>query len=245
MAKSEVHRTMDDDVETAVDAYTALAKDGYGSSLGLLPRPDRMVVDETKIVSGRIEFTSIGLVLPDNLTFDAWRKLGGNIGKVKTGLQWIIGDWVNAMKQDWGNTYEMAIQLTGMKYERLANLASICKTYEFSSRQEKLTFKHHTAVAKYPKEKRDEILAYAATFDLSVEDLRKEIRMARLDTQDKRNKDDARRAAALERRTKIRSVAKVAEMVYSSKKLTADQVAAIEAQLDELRAALAARTEGR
>jgi len=51
------------------------------------------------------------------------------------------------MAAKWGEMYEEAEQLTGINYQRLADLKWVSQVFEFSYRNENLSWKHDRAIA--------------------------------------------------------------------------------------------------
>ena len=96
--------------------------------------------------------SAIGLKFDDGLEFIEWAKIGSGIGAAIEATAWWIGDWCNYGFWEFGAKYEAALDVTGLDYGTLANIASVCEKVESSRRRENLSFTHHVAVASLPAE---------------------------------------------------------------------------------------------
>lgn len=93
-------------------------------------------------------------------------------------LDWIVGDALimGLRKGYYGDSYQEAIDLTGMSYQRLANCFHLAKTFEFSRRRENLPVEHHRVVmaVRNPAE-RERWLDTASEHSLTQRQLRASI----------------------------------------------------------------------
>jgi hypothetical protein len=96
----------------------------------------------------------VGLILPDNLSFEEWREAGSWIGRGTNALRWWVGDWLLYGHQKFGEMQAEVHDITGLSYASLANAKSIAKEFIFSRRREKLSWGHHREVASLTHELR-------------------------------------------------------------------------------------------
>lgn len=125
--------------------------------------------------------TPTGLALPDDLSFDEWRALGGPILGAARASMWWVGDWIIAGKAKWGSTYVTAIELTGLSASTLKTAVSVCRRVETSRRRHDLPFHHHVEVVNAVEDPGEwgGWFEAAAVGGWSVQELRVKLREAR------------------------------------------------------------------
>lgn len=125
------------------------------------------------------ERSSVALRLPENLTFDEWRQYGKQLLEGAVAVMWWIGDWLNYGERRYGQTYTMAVDMTGLELGTLANAKRVAAAIETSRRREVLSFSHHADVAALDPAEQDAILDEAATRGWTRQDLRAHLRERR------------------------------------------------------------------
>jgi hypothetical protein len=105
-----------------------------------------------------------------------WLVVGRRLGGISRCNQWWLGDWVRYGTEKWGEKYTQAAKITGYDPRSLANMASIAAAFDSSRRRDDLTWSHHVAVAALPEGEQEAWLDRAAEENLSVADLRTELR---------------------------------------------------------------------
>jgi hypothetical protein len=125
---------------------------------------------------GRFTANPCGLKVSGKPTPHQWEEAGRVLAGVDKCLPWLIGDWILAGEQQWGRTYEEAMEITGLAYGSLMNAASVCRRVEFSRRRENLSFKHHTEVASLDPEQQQELLEAAESGGWTTEIMRAQVR---------------------------------------------------------------------
>ncbi len=144
---------------------------------GLDKAGDAEPVDTVRdIVSiGRARATRMGLVMDEATNRPAWLNIGRDLSVAADGIQWAIGDWLNFGEHKWGDTYKEAEEITGFTKGHLRNLKMYAEAYDLSSRNDKLSFKHHVTVYRHPE--RDSLLDEAAEKGWSTAELAKQARL--------------------------------------------------------------------
>lgn len=118
---------------------------------------------------------ALALSLPKEQTFDEWLEFGRNLANANKTLNWWIGDWWAAGSHRYGERAKVAAEgIFGREFQTLANLASVCRSFESSRRREVLSFNHHEAVASLEPAKADELLERAERDGWTVRDIRAE-----------------------------------------------------------------------
>lgn len=105
-----------------------------------------------------------------------WLVTGRRLGGISRCNQWWLGDWVRYGNEKWGEKYTHAAKITGYDPRSLANMASVSAAFHSSRRRDDLTWSHHVAVAALPEEEQEQWLDRAGEENLSVADLRTELR---------------------------------------------------------------------
>ena len=108
------------------------------------------------------EFTPTQLILPPNLSYDQWDRIGRQLQLADIAVQWWIGDWLLYGEHKWGDKYTQAIQVTGRAEQTLINYQNVARSIESNRRRLELGFSIHAEVASLPEEDQERILAKAA-----------------------------------------------------------------------------------
>lgn len=132
---------------------------------------------------------AMALEIPKGMSFDDWVALGRNLCASSQVINWYIGDWWAAGQHRYGARAKAAAEgLFGKDFGAIANIASVCRSFETSRRHEHLSFSHHQEVAALPPEEADHLLAKAEEAQLSTRELRKLV-MSRRAPQQQRERD--------------------------------------------------------
>ena len=94
-------------------------------------------------VSDKFWATNIGLSINPDATYEEWEAYGKKLGRVYSGLQWQIGDWINFGEAKFGEMYAQAENDTDLSYGTLRNYASVCARIPAGNRRKELLF-HQT-----------------------------------------------------------------------------------------------------
>ena len=125
----------------------------------------------------KVKATAVGLMFDEQLSADEWAALWPQFELVADRIQWLIGDWlVYGQKNNYGEKYQKQIAVTGYKYKSLANMASVCRSVQFSLRRENLTFWHHALVASFDPKTQKQWLDLAEANQWESTELAEEIR---------------------------------------------------------------------
>ncbi|MFI5821803.1 coumermycin A1 biosynthesis transcriptional regulator CouE [Streptomyces rishiriensis] len=116
------------------------------------------------------------LQIPQDLSLEAWCRLGGRILTVCDSSAWWIGDWLVFGQNQYGDRYRRAMEKTKLDYQTLRNYAWVARKFEPSRRRDRLTFQHHMEVASLPQAEQDHWLDFAVRLNWSRNQLRKQIR---------------------------------------------------------------------
>jgi len=93
--------------------------------------------------------SSVGWIAPQGLDYDSWKQVGLAINQSNKMIGWIIGDWLNANPQPYGETYDEAMELTGLSQSRLETLKLITGSIEIHFRRQDLSLRHHEQIVKF------------------------------------------------------------------------------------------------
>jgi len=137
-----------------------------------------------------IEVTPLGLRFQGEPDFKKWSALGLKIGQALRSMEFVIGDWLVYGEQHFKSSggrppncdYEAAIRATGLDYQQLRIYAHVSRRVTLLSRNNKVSWTHHRAVAKLPPEKQKHWIDLAANSEerISVRRLRTSINADRL-----------------------------------------------------------------
>jgi hypothetical protein len=110
------------------------------------------------------------------LPFDAWREIGGKIGRHSNAASWWLGDWLAFGRFKYGQRYKQAIATTGLDYQTLRNYTAVARRFDPSRRRTDISFQHHAELCSLPDRQQDDLLRRAATEGWSRNELRRRAR---------------------------------------------------------------------
>jgi hypothetical protein len=111
---------------------------------------------------------------PDAEALDAkkkeWIERGLTLAHNDNLRQFEVGDWLIDGVEKWTQgVYEDALKIfTGYRQSTLRNLASVSRRVDLSLRNDKLSWAHHKAVARFGPDRQKELLTKAAEEDLTL-----------------------------------------------------------------------------
>jgi N6-adenosine-specific RNA methylase IME4 len=108
---------------------------------------------------------------------DEWMDVFKALKQVEGCVQFWIGDCLAYRQQRWGMYDDIAAE-TGMEVRTLREYKMVSENIKSGARAPELSYTHHREVASLPPEKQTEFLNRAVEENLSVRELRSEIRKA-------------------------------------------------------------------
>jgi hypothetical protein len=128
----------------------------------------------------RIGISAIGWAAPiEDMRHPDWVSAGRQLGAMGRGSNWWVGDWIRYGTARWGEKYVEAARITGYDVHSLRNMAYVASRFELSLRRDNLTWSHHALLAALEPDQQVYWLDRAATQNMSVADLRLELRSVR------------------------------------------------------------------
>jgi hypothetical protein len=148
------------------------ASDGASGELFERGRPDALF-------ARRVRATRTGLTLADGLPYQAWERIGLQVGVLVDSSAWWIGDWLLYGQRTYGDRYATAAAATGFTYQTLRNYAWVASRFAMSRRRDSLSFGHHAEVAALEEDEQEAWLRRADLRRWSRNELRRNVRAAR------------------------------------------------------------------
>lgn len=96
-----------------------------------------------------------------DLSFDEWADAFERLQRMSRCCNWWLGDALIYGEARFGEKYAQAIDLTGLEYQTIANIASVSRLVAPEHRRESLSWSHHQAVANLPAGEQDKWLQEA------------------------------------------------------------------------------------
>jgi hypothetical protein len=124
----------------------------------------------------------VALVLPADLSIDAWAQLGAKIGTFDKAFRWHLGDWWHFGAHSYG-ARKAKVQAQGafpFEFATLMNLGWVAGKVETSLRREALSWSHHVLIAPYEPAEQEKWLKKSVRFKWPVKRLRQELYEAAL-----------------------------------------------------------------
>ena len=118
----------------------------------------------------------VSLGLQHGLPFDAWKRIGEQVGTLHDSSAWWVGDWLLYGQRSYPDRYRSAMDATGLGYQTLRNYAWIAGRYPVSRRRDDLSFGHHAEVASLSEDDQDMWLLRSSIQHWSRNDLRRALR---------------------------------------------------------------------
>jgi len=145
-------------------------------------KPDDLLLTRT-VASVECEGTRAtcsGLILPVQMSFDAWHELGHRVFRIADCSSWWIGDWLVYGEREYGShRYERAIRDLSLDYQTLRNYAWVARKFPLSRRRDSLSLGHHAEVAALAEAEQDIWLMRAERLGWSRNELRRRLRAER------------------------------------------------------------------
>ena len=127
--------------------------------------------------------TRVGLSLRDGLDVSEWADIGDFLMRIREGILWCLGDYINFGNHEFGEKYGERLKQFGKNVEArgyskktLYQAAWVAKKIDISRRLETLSWNHHLAVAGQGPEDQTKFLQWADEKKATVEQLREKIR---------------------------------------------------------------------
>jgi len=128
----------------------------------------------------KAKFERNHLIIDENISKNEWLNLGQALKQVEGSVQFWIGDWARfGDKRGYytdSKVYDELEEITGYGHQTIKDFKSVSENVQSSLRNDDLSFNHHKEVAKLIPEKQEIYLKRAKEENLSVRELRSEIR---------------------------------------------------------------------
>lgn len=154
---------------------------------GNVPRTDRRVLEpvqvqrKTQALTDQVLISRLGLRIPPGLTYNGWERAGVQLSRILDSSAWCLGDWLVCGQENYADRYVRAIEAAGLDYQTLRNYAWVARRFQLERRRELLSFQHHAEVASLDVGEQDQWLDRAEEGRWSRNELRRQLRGARLD----------------------------------------------------------------
>lgn len=125
------------------------------------------------------EFTPTQLILPSDLSYDHWERIGRQLQLAGMAIQWWIGDWLVYGEHKWREKYAQAVLVTGRSEQTLMNYAFVARAISPSRRREQVDFSTHAEVAGLSEAEQERLLDKAAKEGSTKRQLRREAEKVR------------------------------------------------------------------
>lgn len=134
-------------------------------------------MNELITVDSYCQLSKTALTFKRDVTREEWQNVFDSLNHIEGCVQFWIGDCLKYREQKWG-MYDDIENETGINKDTLRDYKRVSENVESALRNADLSFNHHKEVAKLEPEKQKFFLQKAVDEDLSVRDLREEIRRA-------------------------------------------------------------------
>jgi hypothetical protein len=122
------------------------------------------------------KLTPVSLILPKNLSYEAWAEIGPKIGRVRKFYTWALCDWLNFGEVKYGQTFSQAVDAIGLQPDYLAILKYVGSRVDASRRRESLSFSHHRLIAPLEPQEQERFLSEAEKHRWTRDDMHAAVR---------------------------------------------------------------------
>jgi N6-adenosine-specific RNA methylase IME4 len=134
-----------------------------------------MTMGELAKIESYCELTKTSLIFKRDITKEEWMDGFNSLKKIEGCIQFWIGDFLAYRNQKWG-MYDDIAEETGYDKDALRHYKRVAENIESGLRNPDLGWSYHNEVASLPPDKQTEFLNKAVEENLSVRELRSEIR---------------------------------------------------------------------
>jgi len=153
---------------------------GVTASDGEPSNPQQGARDDEHDVGGRdIRVSVVAWKAVTALGPARWMEHGKRLGRLGTGANWWVGDWLRYGNQRFGDRYKLASRLTGYDVQTLMNYAYVASRFDPARRRADVSWSHHAELAAFDADNQRLWLDRVAVDGLSLRDLRGELRRVR------------------------------------------------------------------
>lgn len=130
-----------------------------------------------KFTFRRCVLSPTNLEMPDDISEDEFKEIGGVLLKLEQSLGWHLGDWANrGDAREWGKTYAKLAADCDYEIETLYTYRWLASRVQSSIRNRELSLGHHRLVATLDSEKQKQWLAKAAAERWSIKTMKEKMR---------------------------------------------------------------------
>ena len=149
------------------------ARGESGASPGAGREPGHVNSDTSDIVVSSVSWSPTRAIDRQH-----WAEYGRRLGRLGTGANWWIGDWVRYGATHHGERSKLAAKITGYDVQTLMNLAYVASRFHPSDRRPDVSWSHHAELAPLERAQQQSWLSRVIADRLSQKDLRRELRAA-------------------------------------------------------------------
>lgn len=138
-------------------------------------------MNELITVDKYCQLSKTALNFKREVTREEWQKVFDALNHIEGCVQFWIGDCLKYREQKWG-MYNDIVEESGKSKQTLKDIKWVSDKVKPSCRQDDLSFEHHKQVASLEPAQQKELLQKAVDEELSVRDLRQEVRKIKHET---------------------------------------------------------------
>jgi hypothetical protein len=154
-----------------------------------------MGIEMNAVTTIEAERPQLWLEVPADQSFEEWQATGEKLCRTERVLNWWIGDWWAAGHHRYGERAKVAAEgIFGVGFQAVADMATVCRSFEPSRRREVLSFTHHRETAALPPSEADALLERAevegmATRAVRVEAMKRKVALGLFKPRDELDDD--------------------------------------------------------
>jgi N6-adenosine-specific RNA methylase IME4/ADP-ribose pyrophosphatase YjhB (NUDIX family) len=137
---------------------------------------ERIIKKQEIIKIPYCQITENSLCIQENIGKEQWDQIGIILKTMEKSIQFWIGDWIRFGEKKWGKMYKEAEEITGLENNTLRHIKSVSDNIDSCRRRHNLSYSHHAEIVGLNEEQQEKLLDKAESENLSVRDIRQEVK---------------------------------------------------------------------
>jgi hypothetical protein len=141
-----------------------------------------MISEALPAITGGLHSQSVGLKLPDDISFKDFMALGQDLAALDRNLKWQAGDWFHFGKEKFGEQFDLALPQITNDPKSLEKAARVSERFAVEERDASLSWSHYQHLADLPHGEAAKLIDRAKSENLTARELRVETMKHKIDT---------------------------------------------------------------
>lgn len=131
-----------------------------------------MISEALPAITGGLHSQSVGLALPDDISFKDFMALGHDLAALDRNLKWQAGDWFHFGREKFGEQFDLALPEITNDPKTLEKAAKIAETFSVEERDASLSWSHYQHLADLPHGQAAKLIERAKSENMTAREVR-------------------------------------------------------------------------